>query len=524
MRVLQYVGLLGLLLLGAAGAAHSADADSNLIFEDNFDGDALDLDTWDYHNSGVRFDAINTRQAVGVDDGHLRISTFKNNANVLTGSISSQTSVAIQTGFLETRVKFPSVEQGKVCSIWAQSAKFGNASIDPELKPENTGSFVTLIRYAPNWNGVVTSDVTWGNWGDKKQSQRSKTPVPLDDGEFHVFGLEMLEDRYRFYLNGKPYWEITEGISGVPLYLVITCEVKSALGEFTGSKPENAFEIDYVKIYDSYPVENKEPRGTPITQADWDIQQKNGNLTFGDFRDDPQFKPSQPDDYDAMRVLLEEGTHLGTDAVFELPDNTREAWVEYCMLFSSSWKASVAGKLPGFAGKSGRWWGGQGGKPSNGKNAWSARMLYGEFEQQSMTVPLGQYIYHTDQGKVNKYGDPDWWTLEDKRPVSSSARATIDQWVSVKQHIKVNTKGENDGVINGWVDGELVYSRNDLNFSNSKRHRVVAKFWLDVYFGGGETAKSDQVLFFDQFNYSLDGDTTSSNCPYIPPEMLSDNH
>lgn len=489
---------------------------SQLLFEDNFENESIDPSIWRQHNPGARFGAINSEEAVAVSGGNLSISTFHQNDDVLTGMISTASSHVFQKGYIEMRVKFPDITSGRQCAIWLQSPLFGSTQTDPELKAESTGSIITLARYAPNWKGVVTSDVTWGNWGDKKQSQKSKTPVALNDGNFHVFGLELLDDRYRFYLDGKPYWEASEGISGVPMYMVITCEVKKNLGIFEAVQSAQSFDIDYMRHYDAYHVESKEVTGTPINADDWYDKKENGNLTFGDFRDDPEFKPSQPGDFEAMRVELKEGSHLGVDALLELPDQSEEAWIQYCILFSESWQASVGGKLPGFAGKSGWWSGGQGGKPSNGRNAWSARMLYGKYEPETKTIPLGQYVYHTDQGKISKYGDPEWWTQKDNRPISASARAQRNQWVSIKQHVKVNSQGKHDGVIEGWVDGKLVYSRDNYHFSNSSKHRMISKFWLDVYYGGGDTANSDQVVFFDQFNYSLDQDKTSSHCPYIP--------
>ena len=32
----------------------------------------------------------------------------------------------------------------------------------------------------------------------------------------------------------------------------------------------------------------------------------------------------------------------------------------------------------------------------------------------------------------------------------------------------------------------LVYSRNDLNFTNADRHRDIHRIWLNVYHGGSE--------------------------------------
>ena len=502
-----------LILYFSAGFLFNSASASTLLFSDDFDDVALNDAPWQHYQPGEKFDGINSDRTVGVNNGVLAISSFTDGGQNLTGSISFKPSFTAQNGYLEIRTRFPKLREGKQCSISLNSPLFGNKNIDENLAPENTGSVITLARFASSWGGAVSADVVWGNWSDKKQISKGKLPFKMDDGEFHTFGLELNSDSYTFYLDGKKYWETDEGISGVPMYLVINCEIKSSLGDFAGLPSDEPFEIDYVKLFDAYEPEALVPTGTVVVTDDWDIRNGDDNIAFGDFRKDAHFLPSQHGDFDAIRVTLKKGTHLGTDTVFKLPSGTQEAWVQYCMMFADSWQAKTAGKLPGFSGNSGKWFGGQGGSPSTGNNAWSARMLYGEYEPKTRSVPIGQYVYHADQGKISEYGDPDWWSLTEKRLVSNSARVKNNQWVSIKQHLKMNTADENDGLIEAWLDGELAYLRDDFNFTNSWLHRKITRFWLDIYYGGGPVAESDQVVYFDQFNYSVGSeDNTSTNC------------
>ena len=502
-----------LLLICFMSLSSNSIGASVLSFSEEFDVEQPDNVSWEHYQVGQKFDGFNVDSAVSIDNGVLSISSVQSESGSLTGAISFKPSFTVQGGYLEIRAKFPTLGKGKQCSISLKSPLFGNSGIDEQLTAEKTGSIVTLARFASSWGGDVSTDIVWGNWGDKKQLLKSKAPYKLDDGEFHTFGIELMEESYNIYLNGKKYWKASEGISGVPLYLVINCEIKASLGEFDGKVTDAPFEIDYVRYYEEYDPVPVEPSGMPVTNQEWDIRKGEENIDFGDFRDDPLFIPSQPGDFEAIRVTLRKGEHLGTDAVFDFPSSNSEAWVEYCLLLSDSWQAKTAGKLPGFSADSGRWFGGQGGHPSTGKNAWSARMLYGEYEPDTRSVPVGQYIYHTDQGEISKYGDPDWWSLTEDRLVSDSARLKNNHWVSIKQHLKVNSDEENDGLIEGWLDDELVYRRDDLNFSNSWLHRKITRFWMDIYYGGEAVAESDQVLYIDQVNYSLGAeDKTSSHC------------
>ena len=209
---------------------------------------------------------------------------------------------------------------------------------------------------------------------------------------------------------------------------------------------------------------------------------------------------------------MKKGTHYGSAAYALLPDNVQEAWISYCMRIASDWTTSVGGKLPGFAGDSSPTNGGQGGAPATGDNAWSARMIYGPYDSQNRSVPIGYYLYHVDQSLISQFGDPEWWAPAPHRLFSESARAPHDEWVAIKQHIKVNTAGSNNGVIEAWYNDNLVYKRQDFKFTDNSKFRKVYRFWLDVYHGGSATAPSDFRVYFDRFNYSIGEDNTSVNC------------
>ncbi len=252
-------------------------------------------------------------------------------------------------------------------------------------------------------------------------------------------------------------------------------------------------------------------RGQMIQNNQWTVN-RDQNVSFGDHSGDRGFQPSQPGDKDSIRVKLKQGDHYGTGSYFRLPAKTQEAWMSFCLRFGYNWTAiSQSGKLPGFSGHSSPTNGGQGGNPSTGSNAWSARMTFGKYEPEQKTIPLGNYIYHTGAHANSIYGDPEWWS-----PTGSfrqAVRSTNNRWYMIKQHIKMNTPGKNDGVLEAWFEGRKVYSRTNFNFTNNEAFREVYRIWLDVYYGGGIPSPYDQYVYFDQFNYSLGStDNTGLNC------------
>jgi len=251
--------------------------------------------------------------------------------------------------------------------------------------------------------------------------------------------------------------------------------------------------------------------GTLIEKEDWVIT-KAENVSIGDHSEDYGFVNSQPDDKESIKVTIRSDSNWGTGTLFILPPGVKEAWVGFCIRFPQTWNSSIGGKLPGFSGNTSIQNGGQGGKPSYGDNAWSARMLFGAYDSSIDSVPLGQYIYHTDQSSINNYGDPDWWAPGPKRLFSKAARISRSQWHSIKQRIRINSTFKHDGIIEAWVDGSKVYSRTNLNFTNNENFREIYRFWLDTYHGGAKNTSHEQHVYYDQINYSIGSDHTKTNC------------
>lgn len=249
-----------------------------------------------------------------------------------------------------------------------------------------------------------------------------------------------------------------------------------------------------------------------IEPDDWRLT-RSENVDFGDFGDDPGYAPSAPGDDEAIRVTLEKGSNYGTGSYHLLPEGTEEAWMSYCVRFARNWTTATGGKLPGFAGDSSPDNGGQGGAPATGDNAWSARGMYGEFDAEAAAVPLGQYVYHSAYAERSDYGDADWWAPGPDRLFDEAVRARHDRWYAVRQHLRVNAPGEENGLIEAWVDGERVYERDGLHFTDNEAFRSIHRIWLDVYHGGAEKSPHDQHVYFDQFNVSTGAeDATSVDC------------
>lgn len=197
----------------------------------------------------------------------------------------------------------------------------------------------------------------------------------------------------------------------------------------------------------------------------------------------------EPIDGRALRVTLRQGDHygifhLGYYFAWHTGAEPEEIYFRYALRLAPDFDPGYTGKLPGIGGTYFR--GGYGGIPSDGKNGWSARGLFGVKNAQGR-IPIGFYVYHVDM--PGQYGDGWYWNIE-------GGGLELDRWYQIEQYARMNTPGLNDGVLRAWVDDALVFERTDLRFRDVPELKIE-KVWVDVYYGGKVTAERDHHLFMD---------------------------
>jgi len=190
----------------------------------------------------------------------------------------------------------------------------------------------------------------------------------------------------------------------------------------------------------------------------------------------------------ALRIKVSKGGHYGASLQYEFKKKTgsepEEIYFRYYLRFGDDWDPQRGGKLPGIGGTYGR--AGWGGRPSDGRNGWSAR---GQFNgRRDGRTPIGFYCYHADM--KGRYGSS-WIWQNDKRGYLENNR-----WYCIEQYAKMNTPGKNDGVLRGWVDGELAFEKTDVRMRDAD-HLKIESIWINIYHGGTWPAPSDDHLFID---------------------------
>lgn len=184
-----------------------------------------------------------------------------------------------------------------------------------------------------------------------------------------------------------------------------------------------------------------------------------------------------------------------------------EVFMRYYVWLNDDYYGSTdGGKMPGVASES--WYngyllcGGGGSSCAGGKKGWTLR---GGFNMNPDAnnpiyprVPFHTYAYHADQN--GEYGD--FWSWGPRGLIE------LKKWTSVEWHVKVNTPGVNDGVVQVWVDGRLAFDKQNVKLRGELPWdaRVVGEMmikdapWI-VHFYGGKNPPyvRDHTALFDKF-------------------------
>jgi hypothetical protein len=218
-----------------------------------------------------------------------------------------------------------------------------------------------------------------------------------------------------------------------------------------------------------------------------------GDSTLDTVGADPArgFEPLQET---ALRVELTAGGHYGMNVGFDFADEVgsepEQIYFRYYLRFGDDWDTVDGGKMPGISGTYDR--AGWGGRPSDGTNGWSARGSFSVMPPPGNplgeTIPMGHYVYHADMDGI--YGDIDLWQRDYRGYLERN------RWYCVEQYLKMNTPGQNDGILRAWVDGRLSYERTNWRWRDGDGLKIE-RIWMNVYHGGTLPAARDSHLYID---------------------------
>ena len=252
--------------------------DFELVWSDEFDGTEVDAEKWDYRLSmmGRRHPAW-TNNAVRIENGCAVFSICEENGEIVSSQLQTgynfmdepvsttkfmdehlqwtigklhQNKFTHKYGYYECRCRLQR-KDGWWSAFWLQSPIIG-ASLDPKL----TGSEVDIME-SSRPGRVHRHNVFTGGYGLDMQRYFAGGK-DMDTEEFHTFGVLWLPDKYVFYIDGVEDGVITDAVSGVPAFILITTEPigyrnndhKPTTEAIEAAKAGDTFVVDYVRVFD----------------------------------------------------------------------------------------------------------------------------------------------------------------------------------------------------------------------------------------------------------------------------------
>lgn len=246
-----------LLLATAVLAFYPVKLQSQVLFEENFEGTQLNMDYWNYEEGdgcpnlcgwGNNERQIYNREYVEVEDGNLVITADKVGDTYFSGKINSKDKIEFQYGVIEVRAKLP---KGK--GLWPAIWMLGH-NIDQVGWPAS--GEIDVMEYVGREPHVIyTSLHTPASHGNTVNSR--KTNVEDIEEGFHTYKTIWSKDNIQFFIDGDhvytftpkkydqdhyPFWK--------PFYFLLNMAVG---GNFGGPEVDDSifpqkFYIDYIKV------------------------------------------------------------------------------------------------------------------------------------------------------------------------------------------------------------------------------------------------------------------------------------
>ena len=254
MKSFSGVFIAGSLLLGATFSAFSQE---KVIFEDNFDGESLDMKVWNYEEGdgcpdlcgwGNNEEQIYNRDYVAVEDGKLVITALKKDGKYFSGKINSKDNIEFTYGVIEVRAKV-ATGKGLWPAIWMLGANIS------EVGWPASGE-IDILEYIGREPGkVFTSLHTPASHGNTVNTRKTKIEG-IDEG-FHTYKAVWTSDYIEFFVDGQQLYKFTPekyDESHYPFrkdfYFLINMAVGGNLGgaEIDDAALPDKFYVDYIKV------------------------------------------------------------------------------------------------------------------------------------------------------------------------------------------------------------------------------------------------------------------------------------
>lgn len=222
--------------------------DFTLFWSDEFNGEYIDTNKWDYRDAGKqRVHGLVSEENSYLDkEGYLIIEVTKHDSIYQIGQIGTQNKFMTRFGYFECRSKM-NKKLGPHVAFWLQSPTVQKTNNNPK----DNGTEIDIFEYHINkGTNNIHHNLHWNGY-DKEHHRHSGTTIQIDsiDSGFHVFGLEWNEKEYIFYVDGVETWRTTDAVSHTAEYIILSAELTGWGGDFSKSIFPDRVIFDYVRVY-----------------------------------------------------------------------------------------------------------------------------------------------------------------------------------------------------------------------------------------------------------------------------------
>ena len=215
-----------------------------LVWKDEFKGNKLDPEKWAVRGVGPRGIAFVSEEAVKVEDGYLKLYALKKGDSLLGSAVGTQDLFMSKYGYYECRAQLQK-SPGVWAAFWIQSTEIAKGE-DPAVFGAEIDIFEFFKKLGTD---IVSHNVNWA-YGPNQQTTRGMQSYLKGVSEgFHTFGLEWTPEKYIFYIDGYKFYEVTQGISHIEEYIILSMEYPSTHEEIKNTVFPDVFIVDYVKVY-----------------------------------------------------------------------------------------------------------------------------------------------------------------------------------------------------------------------------------------------------------------------------------
>ena len=252
------VALISTLVVKLVDADAPARPGWNLVWHDEFDGNALNQQKWNAQDAASpRNNELQyyTPSNIAVQRGHLRLTSDRvayRDRLFTSAAVDTYDKFAFTYGRVEVRAKLPRMGAGIWPAVWMLGT--GCHPVKGPCPWPTSGASEIDIMEAVNIPTMVYGDLHFGSTiGTTRSPGRLEWPTQNLSTSFHIFAVEW--DRggvVRWYLDDTPIGErLTPGYFDAPMYLIMNTAVGGTLpGSPTAeTKFPQHFNVDFVRVY-----------------------------------------------------------------------------------------------------------------------------------------------------------------------------------------------------------------------------------------------------------------------------------